>query len=483
MKKIDISLRTRRQPAPPRRQAAPPRSARSRPGWLPGVALLGVAALAAGACAPAADSSADSGQSAALYSLSVAQAAEVAAEEAQRAALTQSQLAQATLNLALATADLAEAVASGDSAAIGDASIAVRVAKEGARRLATRLGTETVGADAGGAGGAAAEPAGPSTPGAGIEVRMARANWDSGYLQAAIARALLSELGYTVSDPAAAELTPQDFYPSLARGELDFWAHGWFPSHDQYLFAEDLTIDLPDGGLISDYVSVVGKVIPGGGLQGMLADKKSADEFGVTSMADIAANPGPWDRDGNGLADISGCDAGWGCHAVIEATITLNGWEDSVEQISADWNVLWEEEVARLERGEPVLTYMWTPTAYIVTLTPGANAYWLSFPRASIDQQQAAPVPEDQCPQQPCRMGFAPADISVVANNAFLRENPAAARLFELFTIDVLDVALQNVRYQGGENSEADVVAQAAEWIADNRALVDTWLTEARAAA
>ena len=312
---------------------------------------------------------------------------------------------------------------------------------------------------------------------------MARADWSSGYMQNAILRALLEELEYTVSDPATAELPPAEAYPMIARGELDVWGNGWFPSHAQYLFAEDLSIDLPDGGLVGDYVSVVGKMIPGGALQGIITDKLSADAHGVASLADIAANPEPWDRDGNGLADIYGCDEGWGCRAVIDATITLNGWGDSIEQTSADWNDLWAAERAHLEAGEPVLLYMWTPTAYIITLTPGQNAYWLSFPKASLDQATAAPVPETQCPGQPCLMGFAPADISVVANNDFLAANPAAAKIFELFTIDVLDVALQSVRYEEGENTEADVTKHAAEWIADNRDRVDIWLATARAVA
>ena len=391
--------------------------------------------------------------------------------------LAQTRTSEMTLALALATADLAQAIASEDPARIAAASQAVRSASEAAR--------QTLGALDDAAAAAAATAAGVDRPGpgAGVEVRMARADWNSGHMNAAILRALLEELDYTVSDPSVAEIPPGDFYPGVANGEFDFWAHGWFPTHDQYLFAEDLANELPDGGVIGDYVSIVGTLIPGGVLQGILADKKSADEFGARSMADIAANPGPWDRDGNGLADISGCDDGWGCQAVIDATIALNGWEDSVEQISASWAELWEEELGRLERGEPVLTYMWTPTAYIVTLTPGSNGYWMSFPQASLDQRQAAPVPEGQCPAQPCLMGFAPADISVVANNGFLAVNPAAAKIFELFTIDVLDVALQNVRREAGEDSEADLATHAAEWIADNRDLVDSWLAQARAAA
>ena len=41
-----------------------------------------------------------------------------------------------------------------------------------------------------------------SMPGAGVSVRMARANWSTGYFQAEVYRALLEELGYEVSDPS-----------------------------------------------------------------------------------------------------------------------------------------------------------------------------------------------------------------------------------------------------------------------------------------
>ena len=68
----------------------------------------------------------------------------------------------------------------------------------------------------------------------------------------------------------------------------------------------------------------------------------------------------------------------------------------------------------------------------------------------------------------------------MTANNDFLAANPAAARLFELFAINPVDVALQNVRMQGGETTEEDIKRHAAEWIADNRDLADSWLRAAR---
>ena len=49
--------------------------------------------------------------------------------------------------------------------------------------------------------------------------------------------------------------------------------------------------------------------------------------------------------------------------------------------------------------------------------------------------------------------------------------------------ISVVDVALQNVLYEGGEDTTDDVNRHASDWIADNRDAVDQWLAEAKAAA
>ena len=376
-----------------------------------------------------------------------------------------------------------DALAAEDAGGFAEASMALRIARQGAQRIASRVGADITTEVAGDGSGSVAVASGPDTPGAGVEVRLARANWDTGYMQAAVFRALLTELGYAVSDPSEAELAPADFYPALARGEYDLWANGWFPTHDSFMLAEDTGMSLPDGGVVADYASRVGTSMASGGLQGFLVDKKTADELGITSMADVVANPGPWDSDGDGRAEIAGCDDGWGCQLVIEETIAANGWEDSVEQVSGEYTALWDEQIHRLEHGEPVLAYTWTPSAYIVELVPGRNAHWLAVPNPVPEQQGAAALPESQCPTQPCEMGFRAADIAVVANNSFLAANPAAARLLELVTFDVLDIALQNVRYQGGANTEADIAAHAAEWISDNREAVDAWLSEARAAA
>ena len=60
-------------------------------------------------------------------------------------------------------------------------------------------------------------------PGAGVQVTAARADLDSGYFEAEVLAALLAELGYQVSSPAAREMSPDVFYPAdtVRRGQTN----------------------------------------------------------------------------------------------------------------------------------------------------------------------------------------------------------------------------------------------------------------------
>ena len=78
----------------------------------------------------------------------------------------------------------------------------------------------------------------PDLPGEGVSVTMARANWTTGYMQAAIYAALLRELGFEVSEPADLELAPANAYVAMAEGAFDFWANSWYPNHDPFLNGE-----------------------------------------------------------------------------------------------------------------------------------------------------------------------------------------------------------------------------------------------------
>ena len=309
----------------------------------------------------------------------------------------------------------------------------------------------------------------------GVRVNMARANWSTGNMQAAIYRALLLELGYEVNDPARETLAPSAFYPALARGQYDFWVNGWFPHHDE---------DFRSAGL-SGVASPIGWQIRSGGLQGFLVDKATADANGITTLDDIGNNPriaSLFDLDGDGKADLMGCNHGWGCRTIINETIAANGWQNSIEQVSTNHASLFADSVERHRQGQTLLQYVWSPASFTAQLVPGEDVIWLSLDNPLPTRDGVANISSEECPGQPCKTGFTPADIRVVARNDFLNANPAAAKLFELVTLSTYDVSRYILQYEQGSNTEIEVRTAANSWIAANRDQVDAWLHSARVA-
>ena len=467
--------------------------------WL---ALLAAFALFAAACgddeaAPAApDTSA-----ADAAALEQAQADAAAAEADAAAAAAQANAAAAEAEAASAKAAETEAALEAAMAEAVDPEVIAELEAQLQQAQADAAAAKAEAEEAADAAEAAAASAAEEpmeemsmTPGEGVSVIQARANWSTGYMQAAIYHNLLEELGYDVSEPADIELVPSNAYLAMAQGEYDFWVNSWFPIHYSFTGAE-----MPDGSLVSDHVSVVGDEMVSGGLQGFLTNKSLVDEHGITTLDQIVADPNLvaiYDEDdsikGDGVIQILGCPEGWGCRVTIEETIQIAGW-DNVEQVEiATYDAVIAEAYARSQDGKPYIVYTWAPSHYVANLIPGVDAMWLSQEESSIHDgsitptlnQQGPPAAlGDSCTNDPCLLTFVAADIRVTARNDFLEANPAAAKLFELVIISPVDVALENVAYDGGENTTEDVHRHAAAWIADNRDAVDEWLAEARAAA
>ena len=325
----------------------------------------------------------------------------------------------------------------------------------------------------------------PATrPGEGLWVTMARANWSTGYMQAAIVAALLGELGYDVSDPADLELAPSNAFVAMANGEFDFWVNSWFPNHNQFLAGE-----MPDGSLVSEHVTTLGYEMPRAGVQGLITNKAFAEANGVTTLDALVNDPAQFAAyeaadvsPGDGVLQIMGCPEGWGCRVNIDSWIANAGWEN-VEQFDiGGYDAMIADAISRDAAGEPYLVYTWAPSHYVGILRPGDNSVWLSIHDDPISDTQIEGPKSigNQCTTDPCNLGWDAADIRATGNNDFLAANPAAARLLELFTINPVDVTLQNVTYSLGENTEDDVKRHADEWIAANRAQVDAWLAAAR---
>ena len=281
-------------------------------------------------------------------------------------------------------------------------------------------------------------------------VTMARADWGSGHLQAEIVAQLIGELGYTVTDPADLTLRPHTFYPALDSGQYDLWVNGWFPTHDRFLTSETAA------GLDYDRnIEAVGNPVAGGGREGYLIDKATADSLGIATMDDLAANAARFDRDGDGLADLIGCPEGWGCYEVINDQIDEYGWGASVEHISgSNYDGPAEAAIDRIAAGEPALLYAWIPNWTAEQLIPGDNVVWLESP-------------------------WPASSVRAVGNIDFLDDNPDIRQLLREVKIPLADIAEQNVRMRGDDYTEAQLKADAASWIEANRGLVDSWLAAA----
>ena len=133
-----------------------------------------------------------------------------------------------------------------------------------------------------------------------------------------------------------------------------------------------------------------------------------------------------------------------------------------------------------------MLFYTWTPNWTVNQLEPGTDVVWIEaavadHPDGYVEAELSIPGVEG-CVNDPCLMGFRGADINVVADNDFLQNNPAAAKLFEVMTIPLGDIFKQNNRMNAGENTQKDIDSHADEWIALNRDLFDSWLAQARQA-
>ncbi len=303
-------------------------------------------------------------------------------------------------------------------------------------------------------------------------VRLARPTWDTGWFQAEVYRLLLERLGYRVQGPVTMGNT--EFYTAAAAGEVDLWASGWFPLHDSFL--EEF-----------DQLEAVGTAVDDGALQGYFVDAATAQAHGIDSLDDLA-DPGVaalFDHDGNGLADLVGCEVGWRCAQTIDHHLGAYGLSEVVEHVQGDYSPLIAETMARYRSGRPVLYYTWTPNWTVGEMVPGRDAVWLEVPFPSLPADQAAALDRtaiagiDGCASDPCQTGWPPSDIRAVANSEFLDANPSVRALLEQVVIPLEDISAQNTRMVQLGGDPQDIERHAAEWIEANLATVTRWIETA----
>ncbi len=306
-------------------------------------------------------------------------------------------------------------------------------------------------------------------PGEGVTVLPLKSSIAEETFQTLLVMKGMEQLGYDVQPIKEVE------YPTahiaIAQGDATFLADHWNPLHADYYKNAGGDAKLFRKGVYS-----------GNAAQGYLIDKKTADAHRISNIAQlkdpkIAAL---FDTNGDGKADLTGCNPGWGCEAVIEHQLDAYGLRPTVTHNQGSYSALIADTITRFKAGKPVLYYTWTPYWVSNELKPGKDVVWLEVPFSSLPGEQKGS--NTQLPNGK-NYGFVVNSQQIVANKAWAEKNPAAARLFEVMRLPVADINAQNHLMSQGQNQAADIERHVNAWIKAHQKTFDGWLQQARAVA
>jgi glycine betaine/proline transport system substrate-binding protein len=312
-------------------------------------------------------------------------------------------------------------------------------------------------------------------PGSGKTVRFAQSDsLGANYVTAQIVMKALEELGYKVK---LSTVSTTLFFQAAAQGDLDVAADINFPQREPgYRAVEKDTMLIGDG------------MIVGGGINGYLIDKKTADQHHITTLEQmkdpkIAALFGA-----KGKAELINCDPGWSCGDVVDYQLDKFGLKDTVRSVRGKYEALMVEAVARVKRGEPAFFYAWSPSWMNKALVPGEDVVWLPTPFDALPpavNSKGSPLVKgvSGCAgnADPCRMAMASWNWLSVANRGFIAQNPAVKKLLEevKFPLETWSGWESQINKNGGSSNVVNKLAD--DWVKANKAQLDQWVANAKA--
>ena len=305
-------------------------------------------------------------------------------------------------------------------------------------------------------------------PGKGMTVQPVQSTLSEETFQTLLVSRALEKLGYTVSKPN--EVDYNVGYTSIAAGDATFTAVNWIPLHDDMYAAA--------GGDKKFYRE---GTLVGGAAQGYLIDKKTADQYHITNIEQLKDPKIAklFDTNGNGKADLTGCNPGWGCEAVINHQLDAYDLTKTVEHNQGNYAAMMADTITRFKEGKPIIYYTWTPYWVSDVLKPGKDVVWLQAPFSSLPGVQKN---IDTKLANGANYGFPVSTMHIVDNKAWAEKNPAAAKLFAIMKLPLSDINAQNAMMHDGKASEADVQGQVDGWIQAHQQVFDGWVKEALAA-
>ncbi|MFK2823857.1 glycine betaine/L-proline ABC transporter substrate-binding protein ProX [Malaciobacter sp. WC5094] len=212
--------------------------------------------------------------------------------------------------------------------------------------------------------------------------------------------------------------------------------------------------------------------------QGYLIDKKTAQKYNIKYFNDLK-DPKiakVFDLDGNGKADLTGCNAGWGCEKVVEHQLDVYGMRDTVEHKQGEYSALIANTIANYKTGKPVLYYTWTPYWVSGKLVPGKDVVFLQVTHSANPNTSSTKLPNGS------DYGFNVNHQKITANASVKTNHKDIAKLFDIMEINVNDISGQNMLMANGQNKEKDIKRHVQSWMKTNEKKVNAWIKEAKAA-
>lgn len=256
---------------------------------------------------------------------------------------------------------------------------------------------------------------------------------------------------------------------SIGQGDADYTAVHWKPLHDEY-YANS-------GG---DDVFLRAGPTYTNAMQGYFIDKKTADKHGINALeqlktANVAAI---FDTDGDGRANLTGCNPGWGCEKVIEHHLDAYDLRDHINNDKGEYFALMADTIERFEAGQPIFYTAWAPNWIMSVLAPGQDVVFLNAPFSSLPGMDDANTVWDDG-RNP---GFGANDNYILVNKEFAEANPAAFAFLNGLRIPIADLNAMMKRVNAGEDSAEEIEAVARDWITSNQADFDALIAKSKAA-
>ncbi|MEM9274265.1 MAG: glycine betaine/L-proline ABC transporter substrate-binding protein ProX [Cyanobacteria bacterium P01_F01_bin.143] len=301
-----------------------------------------------------------------------------------------------------------------------------------------------------------------------VTLRTAHSSWIEEHFQTEIVKIGLEKLGYKVEAPK--EIDYPAIYISVANGDLDYSVIYYNPGHETFFKNAGGEAKLEGVGILTP-----------NGKQGYQIDKKTADQYNITNIEQLKdpTIAKLFDSDGDGKANLVGCNAGWACELIIDHHLEAYGLIDTVEHDRGQYVPLLADSITRYKQGESVIFYAYNPHWISAILKPDQDVIWLEVPFTSLPKEMENITEEDTLVGEK-NHGFPQTEQRIVANKEFLAANPIVKNWFELVQIPAEDINRESLLIQEGENKPEDIQRHAQEWVANNQELFDSWIKQAQ---